>query len=86
MERSGAIFVAVLMRPWLWVTAIVQVFRLAPRRWWMHPPFLPLPSRPYFEFRMVTQYGGSGRIDDEFSVADVVDYLTWCREWNRSGR
>ena len=81
-----SLVVAVLRHPSLWVTAVSQVFRLAPRGWWRRPPFLPLPPTDYMEFRLVTQYGGSflvsgGRVDS----ADVVDYLTWCRNWNRRG-
>ena len=75
---------ALLVRPGLWVTALVQIHRLAGRGWWRRPPFLPLPPSDYMEFRLVTQYGGKhladgGRIDP----ADVVDYLRWCRDWNR---
>ena len=74
---------AVVVRPWLWWTAIVQLVRLAPRGWWRTSPFLPVPKRDYLEFRLVTQYGGDvptlrGRIE----TADVLNYLRWCRAWN----
>lgn len=79
----GAVF-AVLVRPWLWPTALVQIGRLAPRGWWHRVPFLPLPPAEYMEFRMVTQYGGGhGDPSAPIRARDVVDYLAWCRDWNR---
>lgn len=78
---------AVAARPWLWPTTVVQVFRLARRGWWRRPPFLPLPGEAYMEFRLTTQYGGTEvRAGRRASAVDVVDYLTWCRDWNRSAR
>lgn len=78
---------AVAARPWLWATAVTQVFRLARRGWWHRPPFLPLPGAAYMEFRLTTQYGGGEvRAGRRASAADVVDYLTWCRDWNRWAR
>lgn len=89
MPRRPAIItvpvvVAVLVRPWLWATALVQMHRLAGPGWWRRPPFLPLPPADYSEFRLVTQYGGK-YLDEGGRVvaADVVDYLSWCRDWNR---
>ena len=80
-----AVVGAVVARPWLWPTAVVQVFRLARRGWWKRPPFLPLPTREYLDFRLVTQYGGTPEQARASVVpADVVDYLVWCRQWNRS--
>ena len=69
-------FVAVLVRPRLWVTALRQAGRAVPRRWWARPPFLPLPSRAYVQFRLETAYGSQAPPDG----ADVVRYLTWCHE------
>lgn len=81
----GAVVGAVVVRPVLWPTAAVQVWRLARRGWWRRPPFLPLPTREYLDMRLVTQYGGT---PEEARAAvragDVVDYLRWCRQWNRS--
>jgi hypothetical protein len=38
------------------------------------------------EFRLVTQYGGRFLASGEsIDSADVVDYLTWCKNWNRRG-
>ena len=76
---------AVAVRPVLWPTAAVQVVRLARRGWWRRPPFLPLPSREYLDMRLVTQYGGTpAEARAAVRPDDVVDYLRWCRQWNRS--
>jgi hypothetical protein len=78
---QAKVFAAVVCRPSLWVTAVRQVFRLAPSQWYAHAPFLPIPPADFIEFRLVTQYGG----EHGSAVAtpkDVVDYLVWCRQWN----
>ncbi len=78
---------AIVRRPSLWLTAMVQIFRLAPRRWWARAPFLPVPPREYMEFRLVTQYGGGhGQPLQTAEPVDVVDYLRWCKEWDRTTR
>ena len=71
---------AVVRRPGLWLTALRQMRRTAPPGWWRRRPFLPVPSGDYLRFRMITQYGETDRPPDP---ADVVEYLTWCREWDR---
>lgn len=68
---------AVARRPDLWVTAARQAVALAPRGWATRPPFLPLPSRAYFAFRMETAYGGDGSTPPD--PHDLVTYLSWCR-------
>ncbi len=77
MLRVAAV---VLRYPSLWPVAVRQGLRLVPRGWWTRRPYLPLPSRAYVEFRMVTQYGDiSHRPEPE----DVLNYLRWCRDWQR---
>lgn len=68
---------AVAARPRLWPAALVQVRRLAPRRWWARPPFLPLPDRAWLRFRMETQYGDP---DHPPVPDDVVAWLAWARQ------
>ena len=76
--RSGAaIVIAVLCRPSLWITALTQLYRLTPRRWWARAPFLPVPTREYIRFRVLTQYGERGHT---LEVADVLSYLCWLKE------
>src|SRR5690606_31043031 len=52
---------AVAARPRLWVTAVRQVVVLARPGWWRRPPFLPMPSRDYLRFRLLTAYGDATR-------------------------
>jgi hypothetical protein len=74
---------ALLRHPSLWLTAVVQLMRLAPTGWWRRVPFLPLPDEEYLRFRIQTQYGSP---DAEPAPADVVAYLKWCRGYNRLAR
>ena len=82
---------AVAMHPLLSWAAAGAVFRLARRGWWRRAPFLPLPGEDYWQFRLVTAYGGDGdgREGDgqteKLTSADVAAYLRWCRK-SRPGR
>lgn len=69
-----------LAHPTLWPTAVRQAARLAPAGWWRHAPFLPVPSKDYVAFRMLTQYGDT---QHPVEPADVLNYLRWCRDWQR---
>ena len=69
------IAVAVARHPRLWPVAARQWRRTTPPRWWRRRPFLPVPSREYLRFRLLTQYGDT---DARASGADVVNYLRWC--------
>jgi len=73
-----AVFAAVAPRPALWLTAIRVAARTARKGWWHKPPFLPLPGAAYVRFRMVTNYGDTAAIP---TTADIVHYLTWCRDF-----
>ena len=77
MLRVAAV---VLRHPSLWVTGMQQGLRLVPTRWWTRRPYLPVPSRSYLEFRLVTQYGD---ISHRPEPQDVLNYLRWCRDWQR---
>ncbi len=41
---------------------------------------MPIPAREYMEFRLLTQYGD---IAHRPEPRDVLNYLQWCREWDR---
>ncbi len=85
VRNTVRIAAAVARRPVLWPTALRQVGRTARPGWWRRPPFLPLPTDDYLHFRTVTQYGTEhGGNDRPPRPDDVVDYLAWCREWERS--
>jgi len=67
---------AVVRRPDLWFTAVVQAWRLVPRR-------RSVRGHSYIDFRMHTQYGNdAAHVTGRRRAADVVAYLGWCREWN----
>jgi hypothetical protein len=68
---------SVIVRPGLWLAALGVVRRMSAPGWWRSPPFLPLPDRRLWAFRMVTAYG---RADAEPDAEDVVSYLEWCRD------
>ncbi|MCE2511578.1 MAG: hypothetical protein J4F50_03285 [Acidimicrobiia bacterium] len=72
---------ALATRPRLWPTALVQLARFVPDRWWRRPPFVPLPPAELARFRSETMYG-----DPQVppSPADIVVWLEWCRAQNRS--
>ena len=69
---------AVAPHPSLWWAAVAALGRLARRGWWRRRPFLPVPGDAYWEFRLVTAFGGSGR-EALLERHDVVAYLQWCR-------
>jgi hypothetical protein len=71
---------AVARHPSLWPTAVGQLRRMTPPRWWRRPPFLPVPDRAYLEFRLHTMYGDERAAPD---ADDVVAYLRWCRAFPR---
>lgn len=73
---TGPALVAVLVRPWLWRSALA----LAPPGWWRRRPFLPLPDPAYAAFRLQTMYGDAAHAPEP---ADVVAYLGWCRRQRR---
>ncbi len=74
---------AVISRPSLWPTALRQLMRMTPPRWWTRRPFLPIPDADYLRFRMETQYGTSTAPGDVMQPDDVVVYLRWCQALGR---
>jgi hypothetical protein len=57
-------------------------WRLRATHWWRHAPFLPLPDRAYWNFRLITANGSPTRA---LSVDDVVSFAQWSRR-QRVGR
>lgn len=82
MERTrpgwGAAIAAVAVRPTLWPTAVRAVVRLAPRGWWRHRPFVPIPDPAYLEFRSSTAFGPDATAPP---ARELVSYLRWLRSW-----
>jgi hypothetical protein len=71
------VLAAVLVRPFLWPTAVGALFAYSPNRWWARAPFLPIPDKSVIEWRMTTAYG---RANMALAPEDVVSYLRWRRE------
>jgi hypothetical protein len=80
---TPAAVTAVAVRPRLWAVGVVQLFALARRGWWRQRPFLPLPDRDYYRFRLQTMYGDP---DHAAEPGDVVAYLEWCRRFRQALR
>lgn len=53
---------------------LVVLWRFRRRRWFLRPPFLPLPSRDYVRWRMYTAYGDERAVPP---VADMIRYAHW---------
>jgi hypothetical protein len=71
----GSVVARVVVRPWLWVTALRQTVRV-----W---PF----GREYVRFRMQTMYGSAPLAEIAPTIAaDTCSYLEWCRRMNRLDR
>lgn len=75
--------VAVIARPALWGTALVEYRRLLPDEWWRRRPFLPAPDPALLRFRAETQYGDPEHAPD---ADDLVAWLQWCKAENRRQR
>lgn len=72
-----------LGRPRLLVALFAAAWRFRRRGWWVRPPFLPLPTRAYLEWRLHTAYGDSGARPD---VAELERYLRWANRLHRTRR
>lgn len=57
--------------------------RTAAPGWYRRAPFLPVPTGDYLRFRLITQYGDPNHRPEP---ADVVNYLAWCRQWDKNSR
>ncbi|MDJ0790699.1 MAG: hypothetical protein QNJ71_02280 [Acidimicrobiia bacterium] len=68
---------SVVVRPWLWPSAIGALFAFARRGWWRRWPFLPSPDPSLIEWRVTTAYG---RADMTLADDDLVSYLRWRRQ------
>ena len=70
---------AIARRPGLWATALRQARRTARPGWWRRLPPVPTPPESYLRFRIMTQSGSDGAPQPR----DVVNYLAWCKRWDR---
>jgi len=65
-----------LTNPRIAVDLLHLAWAFRARAWYRIPPFLPIPPREYFRWRMHTMYG------DEEALPSVVDILRFAR-WRR---
>jgi hypothetical protein len=66
---------AYLMRHPSEIPALTRAaWRLRRRSWWRRAPFLPLPGRDYWQFRLAT---ATGSPMGTTSVKEVIDYAMW---------
>lgn len=65
---------ATLRHPSLAVDLLRVAWRFRARGWYARFPFLPLPSRPYLRWRMVTAYGDPDIVPP---AEDIIRYARW---------
>jgi hypothetical protein len=65
------------LNPRLAVDLLRTAWAFRRRRWWVKPPFLPVPDREYLRWRMYTAYGDENAVPP---LADVVGFARWRRE------
>jgi len=65
-----------LINPRLAVDLIRLAWAFRARGWHRHPPFLPVPSREYLQWRMYTAYGDTAAAPP---LEDVVRFARWRR-------
>jgi hypothetical protein len=63
-----------LLSPSTAAALLLVVWRFRRRRWYLTPPFLPLPSRRYLRWRLYTAYGEADHVPP---AEDVVRYARW---------
>jgi hypothetical protein len=56
--------------------------RLIPRRWYLRPPFLPMPPRDYLNWRLKTAYG-KHRPPWPDVLRDVWQFGDWLRTFKQ---
>jgi hypothetical protein len=70
------VLVAVVCRPRLWRSAVLEMLLTARTRWWRRWPFLPLPGSRWVQFRLEC---ATGNRDGRLAAQDVVAWLEWCK-------
>ncbi|MBG02341.1 MAG: hypothetical protein CL470_08735 [Acidimicrobiaceae bacterium] len=74
----------IAVRPHLWVVAVTQLWHLRKKNWYKSFPFMPIPSKEYLQFRLLTAYGNED--PGEYIEKDLITYLKWSRGWKTSAR
>ena len=63
-----------LRRPAATLVLLRAGLRLRPNGWWKQSPFLPLPDKKYWAFRIATALGDS---TERLSFDEAVDAARW---------
>jgi hypothetical protein len=63
-----------IRRPSLAIDLVRVSWRFRNRRWYLRPPFLPVPDRDYVRWRMDTAYGSP---DATPSAGEAERYVRW---------
>jgi hypothetical protein len=53
---------------------LIALWRMRATNWWRRAPFLPLPHRAYWRFRLATATGSSTGVPD---VREMVEFAKW---------
>jgi hypothetical protein len=53
---------------------LIALWRMRATNWWRHAPFLPLPDRAYWHFRLATATGSSTGVPD---AREMVEFAKW---------
>lgn len=69
-----------LARPRLIPRMLAAGWAFRARRWYVRPPFLPLPPSSYMRWRMETAYGDRHAVPPQ---EDLARYLTWAARMRR---
>ena len=77
-KKMIKIIVAIIIRPRIWKSALVQIWRLAPNQWYRYYPYLPIPAKEWIDFRLQTAYGTTEIVPPP---EDVINFLEWTREF-----
>ena len=74
LRLAGGLAVRSLRHPSLALDLVRVSWRFRNRRWYLRPPFLPVPDREYVRWRMDTAYGSPDAVP---SVSDAENYVRW---------
>jgi len=75
------ILMSLIRRPSLWPVTIKQLFKIAKTRWFLSFPFLPIPSKDFIDFRVITYQGDK---EDFPNAKVVITWLDWVADMGKS--
>jgi hypothetical protein len=78
---SIALFARAVINPRTARDLLALAWSMRRRRWYLGPPFLPVPPPEYVRWRMLTVYGDEDAVPP---VADVIRLARWRRDLLRS--